>query len=164
MNIDPSNIEFYPQNGFGFQRGISEETGAAILDPVTTFSSAIFRNQAEASVMASVVADYIVWLRKAPPGGGVPAAFESPVYLGMLDNLEIRLRELCEMSESRSSGALRELVTALEALAPPGGAMAARLNSLEGDLQKEARERAETFRARYNPCELLSQQSRDALQ
>lgn len=160
MNIDSFNTGFYPQDELGLQRGIDEETGSAILGPVTRFSSAIFRTQAETLVMASVAADYIAWLRKAPPGGGVPNVSESPVYLGMLDNLEIRLRELCEMSQSRSMGALRELVTDLGALAPLGGAMAARLGGLEEDLQKEARERAEVFRSRYNPCTLLSDQAR----
>lgn len=164
MNIDSSNLDFYPQDGFGPQRGIDETTGTDILDPVTKFSSAIFRTQAETLVMASVVADYIAWLRKAPPGGGIPTATESPVYLGMLDNLEIRLRELCEMSQSKSTGALQELVAALGALAPPGGAMAARLCCLEEDLQKEAREWAEVFRSRYNPCALLSEQSRNTSQ
>lgn len=115
MNIDSSNLDFYPQDGLGPQRGIDETTGAAILEPVTNLSSAIFRTQAETIVMASVVADYIAWLRKAPPGGGIPTATESPVYLGMLDNLEIRLRELCEMSQSRSAGALQELIAALGA-------------------------------------------------
>lgn len=164
MNIDSTNLDFYPQDGFAPQRGIDEETGLAILEPVTKFSSAIFRTQAETTVMASVVADYIAWLRKAPPGGGIPSATDSPVYLGMLDNLEIRLRELCEKSESSNSGALHELVTDLEALAPPGGAMAARLGSLEDDLRKEAQERAKVFRSRYNPCALLSEQSRNTSQ
>lgn len=164
MNIDSTNLDFYPQDGFAPQRGIDEETCLAILEPVTKFSSAISRTQAETMVMASVVADYIAWLRKAPPGGGIPTATESPVYLGMLDNLESRLRELCEKSQSSNSGALHELVTDLEALAPPGGAMAARLGSLEEDLQKEARERAEVFRLRYNPCALLSEQSRNTSQ
>lgn len=161
MNIDPANVDFYAQDGFGSPRGIDEETGTAILDPVSKFSSAIFQSQAETLVMASVVADYIAWLRKAPPGGGIPSATESPVYLGMLDNLEIRLRDLCEMSQSRSTDALRELVAALQALTPPGGAMAAKLSSLEEDLQKEAQERAAVFRSRYNPCALLSEQSRN---
>ncbi|KAI7777141.1 hypothetical protein LA080_003986 [Diaporthe eres] len=164
MNIDSPNLDFYTRNGFSPQGGIDEATGAAILEPVTKFSSAIFQTQAETLVMASVVADYIAWLRKAPPGGGIPTATESPVYLGMLDNLEIRLRELCEMSRSRSTDALKELVAALGAIAPPGGSMAERLGSLEEDLQKEAQERAEVFRSRYNPCALLSQQSRDTSQ
>lgn len=164
MNIDSTNLDFYPQDGFAPQRGIDEETGLAILEPVTKFSSAIFRAQAETTVMASVVADYIAWLRKAPPGGGIPTATESPVCLGMLDNLEIRLRELCEKSQSSNASALQELVTDLEALAPAGGVMAARLGSLEEDLQKEARERAEVFRSRYNPCALLAEQSRNTSQ
>ncbi|KAJ0108706.1 hypothetical protein J7T55_011196 [Diaporthe amygdali] len=159
MNIDPSDIGFYPQDGLGFQTEINENIGAAFLEPITRFSSAVFRSQAETSVMASVVAEYIAWLRKAPPGGGMPTARESPVYLGMLETLETRLQELCDMSKSRSVVALRELVAALEALAPAGGAMAVRLASLEDDVEKEARERAEVFRSRYNPCALLSQQS-----
>lgn len=164
MNVDPINANFYPQDGSGPPKGIDEETGTAILDPVSKFSSAIFCTQAETLVMASVVADYIAWLRKAPPGGGIPSAAESPVYLGMLDNLEIRLRELCEMSQSRSTGALKELVANLQAVVPPGGAMAAKLGTLEEDLQKEAQQRAEVFRSRYNPCALLSEQSRNTSQ
>lgn len=160
MNIDALNAAVYPQDGLSSQRELDEDTGASILKPVKKFSSAIFRSQAETLVMASVVADYIAWLRKAPPGGGVPNVSESPVYLGMLDNLEIRLRELCEMSQSRSTGALRELVSDLGAIAPPGGAMASKLGSLEEDVQTEARERAEVFRSRYNPCALLSEQAR----
>lgn len=159
MNIDALDSTVYSQDGFGLRRELDEATGAAILEPVKRFSSAIFRNQAETLVMASVVADYIAWLRKAPPGGGIPNVSESPVYLGMLDNLEIRLRELCEMSQSRSTEALRELVSDLGAIAPPGGAMASGLGRLEEDLQKEARERAEVFRSRYNPCALLSEQA-----
>lgn len=164
MNIDSANLDFYSQGGFGPQRQINEETGLAILEPVTKFSSAIFRAQAETTVMASVVADYIAWLRKAPPGGGIPTATESPVYLGMLDNLEIRLRELCKMSQSSNAGALRELVTDLEALAPTGGAMAAKLGGLEENIQKEVQDRAEVFRSRYNPCALFSEQSRNTSQ
>lgn len=160
MNFDPSNFDFCPQHGFGIEKRVNEETGAAILEPVTNFSLAIFRNQAEASVMASVVADYIAWLCKTPPGGGI-ALSEQPVYLGMLGTLEVRLRELCEVSQSRSNAALRELVASLEALAPPHGPMATRLGSLEEDLQREARERTEAFRSRYNPCALLSEQSRN---
>jgi hypothetical protein len=160
MNIDSFDAGIYPQDGFVPQRKVDDNTGAAILEPVKKFSSAIVRNQAETLVMASVVADYIAWLRKAPPGGGIPNVSESPVYLGMLDNLEIRLRELCEMSQSKSTGALQELVADLGAIAPPGGAMAARLGSFEKELQKEARERAEFFRSRYNPCALLSEQAR----
>lgn len=159
MNIDSANLDFYSQGGFGPQTAIDEGTGLAILEPVTKFSSAIFRTQAETMVMASVVADYIAWLLKAPPGGGIPTATESPVYLGMLDNLEIRLRELCEKCQSSSYGALQELAAALKDLAPTGGAMAARLGSLEDDLQKEAQERAQVFRSRYNACALLSEQS-----
>lgn len=161
MNIDSFDASVYPQDMLAPRRGVDEDTGAAILGPITRFSSAIFRAQAETLVMASVVADYIAWLRKAPPGGGIPNVSESPVYLGMLDNLEVRLRELCEMSQSRSTSALRELVSDLGAIAPPGGEMAARLDSLEEDLQREARGRAEVFRSRYNPCALLSEQARN---
>ncbi|KAG8164269.1 hypothetical protein KVR01_006187 [Diaporthe batatas] len=158
MSMDPNGLDFFPHDSFVFQRGLSEEGGAAVLEPLKSFTSAVFRSQAEQSVMATVVADYLAWLRKAPPGGGIPAAAENPVYLGMLETLEKRLRELCDASRSRGGAAVRELVAALEAVAPPGGAMAARLGSLEEDVQKEALEHAAEFRARYNPCALLSKQ------
>lgn len=160
MNIDPGSLDFYPQNGFGCHRDFDEETGAAILGPVTTFSSAVLRNQSEASVMGSLVADYIAWLRKVPPGGGAPIN-EGPHYVSILETLETRVRELCDMSQSRTSSALQELVISLEQIAPPGGAMAARLTSLEDELQKEAHEHSEVFRSRYNICALLTEQARN---
>ncbi|KAH6645368.1 hypothetical protein BKA67DRAFT_110990 [Truncatella angustata] len=163
MNIDPVSLDFYAPNGFNCHRDINEETGAAILGPVTAFSSAVLRNQAEASVMGSLIADYIAWLRKVPPGGG-GSVNEGPHYVGILETLETRVRELCDTSQSRSSSALRELVTALEGIAPPGGAMATRLASLEDELQKEAQERAKFFRSRYNICALLTEQARNMSQ
>ncbi|KAF3011505.1 hypothetical protein E8E14_008236 [Neopestalotiopsis sp. 37M] len=163
MNIDPVGLDFYPHSGFDSHRNISEETGAAILGPVTAFSSAVLRNQAESSVMGSLIADYIAWLRKVPPGGG-GSVNQGPHYVGILETLETRVRELCDTSQSRSSSALQELVAALKVVAPPGGAMATRLDGLEDELQKEAAERAEFFRSRYNICALLTEQARNMSQ
>ncbi|KAH8129723.1 hypothetical protein LI328DRAFT_162876 [Trichoderma asperelloides] len=127
---------------------VSEETGAAILDTVTRFSSAVFRGQADACGMATSDANYIAWLRNAPQSG----------------TLETRLRELCDVSQSNNKSALEELVTALEEIAPPGRTTAMRLATLEEDLSKEVQERAEFFRTRYTPCALLKeQQARDGL-
>lgn len=162
-NIDPMNLDLYAPTGFDRHRAIDEQTGAAILGPITTFSSAVLRNQAEASVMGSLIADYIAWLRKVPSGGGTPLN-EGSHYVSILDTLETRVRELCEMNQSRSSSALRELITALEEIAPQGGAIATRLASLEGELKKETQERAASFRSRYNICALLTEQARNLSQ
>ncbi|KAI1878290.1 uncharacterized protein JN550_000472 [Neoarthrinium moseri] len=163
MNIDSVGLDFYAQNGFDCRKDINEETGAAILGPVISFSSTVLRSQAEASVMGSLIADYIAWLRKVPPGGG-GSVNEGPHYVGILETLETRVRELCDSSQSKSNSALRELITALEGIAPPGGAMATRLASLDEELQDQARERAEFFRSRYNICALLTEQARNISQ
>ncbi|ETS88150.1 hypothetical protein PFICI_01978 [Pestalotiopsis fici W106-1] len=162
MNIDPVGLDFYVSNAnvTDYHKNISEETGTAILGPVVAFSSAVLRNQAEASVMGSLIADYIDWLRKVPPGGG-GSVNQGPHYVGILETLETRVRELCDTSQSRSSSALSELITALKGVAPPDGALAARLDGLEDELQKEACERAEFFRSRYNICALLTEQARN---
>jgi len=153
MHMDASTLSFFPSDAFG-PPGISEEVGAALLEPVAAFSSAVFRNQAVTSVMASVAADYIAWLRQSP------STADSPVFLGMLDTIEARLRELCDEGRASSQSALCELVAALEALAPLGGAMAAKLGGLQASIQREAQEEADTFRSRYNPCVHLSEQLR----
>ncbi|KAK9788679.1 hypothetical protein SCARD494_09696 [Seiridium cardinale] len=158
MNLDTVDFDFHPQSGFDCHRDVNEETGATILGPVAAFSSAVFRNQAEASVMGSLIADYIAWLRKVPPGGGAPVNEESH-YVAILETLETRVRELCDTTQSRTRSALQELVTALEEIAPPGSAMATRLASLEDELLKEAQERSELFRSRYNICALLKEQA-----
>ncbi|KAK6066873.1 hypothetical protein SCUP234_11628 [Seiridium cupressi] len=158
MNIDTVSFDFHPQSGFDCHRDVNEETGATILGPVAAFSSTVFRNQAEASVMGSLVADYIAWLRKVPPGGGAPVNEESH-YVAILETLETRVRELCDTTQSKTRSALQELVTALEEIAPPGSAMATRLTNLEDELLKEAQERSELFRSRYNICALLKEQA-----
>ncbi|EHK39353.1 hypothetical protein TRIATDRAFT_133358 [Trichoderma atroviride IMI 206040] len=141
---------------------VSEETGAAILDTVAKFSSAVFRSQADACGMATSVADYIAWLRNAPQGGN-GMTNKDPIYMALLGTLETRLRELCEVSQSSNRSALRELVTSLEVIAPPGRATAIRLATIEEDLNKEVQERADFFRTRYTPCALLKeQQARDS--
>lgn len=159
MSIDPVGLDLYAQNGFDSSpSNISEDTGTAILEPVISFSSTVLRSQAEASVMGSLIADYIAWLRKVPPSGG-GSVNEGPHYVGILETLEARVRELCENNQSKSSSALQELVTSLKGIAPPGGSMATRLTGLGDELQEEARKHAEFFRSRYNICALLTEQA-----
>ncbi|KAI5867266.1 hypothetical protein GGS23DRAFT_168400 [Durotheca rogersii] len=137
---------------------VSEETGAVILNTLAAFSSAMFRTQCEAAGMASVVADYIAWIRAVPTNSS--PLNSSEVIRSMLENIEIRLRELGELAQQKHHGELRELLTALEGVAPPGGSMAARLSSLEEDLQRQSLELSQFFKTRYDPCTALAGQPR----
>ncbi|KAI1387736.1 uncharacterized protein F4822DRAFT_291240 [Hypoxylon trugodes] len=139
---------------------LNEDTGAAILDPFSTFCSSVVRRQCEMSGVASAVADYIAWIRSVPPSGAPLRA--NSIYQEMLQNIEIRVRELIEISQAGPHESFRETLAALERAAPSGGAVAARLASLEGDLQKKSQGHSDFFQNGYDACRRLSEQRRDA--
>ncbi|KAI0179650.1 hypothetical protein GGR52DRAFT_207890 [Hypoxylon sp. FL1284] len=135
---------------------ISEEAGVAILDPLSAFCASVVRRQCETSAVASAAADYISWIRKVPPSGS-PFRANSP-YHELLENIEVRVRELAETARANHDESLRETLAALEQLAPPGGAVAARLASFEEDLQRQAQEHERFLQANYDVCRRLSEQ------
>ncbi|KAK6215896.1 hypothetical protein LQW54_004076 [Pestalotiopsis sp. IQ-011] len=108
--------------------------------------------------MGSLIADDIAWLGNVPSGGG-GSINQGRHCVGILETLETRVRELCDTNRSRSSSALQEMVAALKDVAPPGGAMAERLDKLEDEVKKEAADHTEFFRARCNICALMTEQA-----
>lgn len=144
MNIDPVGLEFYPQDGLDPHSNISEEIEAAMLGTVAKVPSAVLRSQAGSSVMGSLIVHYIAWLSNVPLSGG-GSVNQSLHYVGILEMLEIQVREICDTNQSRSRSALKNLVAALQAVPPPGGVTAAGLENLEDEIKKEAAEGAEFF-------------------
>ncbi|RYP73827.1 hypothetical protein DL771_003405 [Monosporascus sp. 5C6A] len=141
---------------------ISEDAGAAILDPLLAFCSSVVRRQCEMSGVASAVADYVAWIRNIPQSGASPAT--SSVYKTMLENIEIRVRELIEIAEAGHPPSFREMLVALERSAPPGGSMASRLASLEEELQRQVHDHSHFFQTRYDACRRLAEQGRESPQ
>lgn len=136
---------------------LNEDTCEAVLDTLTTYCSSVVRRECEVAGIASAVADYIAWIRSIPPTGA-PQVTNS-VYQQMMENIEIRVRELVEVSQKRYPEPLRNLMGALEEAVPTGGAVAARVANLEDELQKQTRDHKNFFQTRYDACKLLSEQT-----
>lgn len=157
---EPMNLDFYAPpahddslnaNAFSFPQPAAP-AAITLLAPLTTFASTLLNTQAEAAVIAVVVADYIAWLRTSPLVAGL--ADQAPVFLGMLATLEDRLRELVDLQSHGSDIAVRDLGAVLRDMG-----MGSCVEGLEDRLLGEARQRGKAFRARYNPCALLSEQN-----
>lgn len=104
--------------------------------------------------VATAVADYIAWMRNIPSTGAPPVT--NAVYQQMLQNIEIRVRELAEISHEKHEVPLKHL---LEALGASGGDIAARVAGLEEDLQRQMRDQAAFFKTEYNACKFLADQT-----
>jgi hypothetical protein len=130
---------------------------AAILDPFAAYCSSVIRREAEVAGLATAVADYVAWMRNVPSTGAPPVT--TPVYQQMLENIEIRARELVEISQKQHDAPLRDLLTALRGDSAGGdGAMAARVAGLEADLQRQMGEHTAFFRTQYDACRFLKEQ------
>ncbi|OIW32211.1 hypothetical protein CONLIGDRAFT_629910 [Coniochaeta ligniaria NRRL 30616] len=135
---------------------MAEDTGVAtVLDPLAAYCSSVIRREAEMAGLATAVADYIAWMRNMPSTGAPPVT--NPVYQQMLQNIEIRVRELVEIAHKKHDGPLRGLLGALGGAS--GGDMAARVAVLEDDLQKQMRDQASFFKTEYDACKFLSEQA-----
>jgi hypothetical protein len=157
----PSPMSIRDSNGTTGNFKVSEETGVAILDPLVNFLSLISRSQNETIGMATVVAEYVGWMRNVPASGA--PLISNTTYKGMLETIESRIRELGEVAQAREQGPVRELVAALETIAPPGGTMATRLSDLEQELSKQTVNVSQFFQKSYDPCASLSGQSRTTI-
>ena len=134
----------------------SDDIGAALFTHLSAFSSTVFRNQSEISGIAFAVAEYIAWMRKVPPGVVPPNA--NLVYLGVLETIENRLRELREIAQTRHHAAFREMMAAIEGLGLLGSGAALNLRELDKELQKGTADLLHFFQTRYNASALLSDQ------
>lgn len=135
---------------------MTEEPGVGIvLDPLAAYCSSVIRREAEVAAVATAVADYISWTRNIPSTGAPPVT--NPVFQQMLQNIEIRVRELVEIAHKGHDVPLGNLLQTLRGAS--GSAMAARVDALEEDLQKQARDQTSFFKTEYDACKFLSEQT-----
>lgn len=136
--------------------GMAENTGvSAIVDPLAAYCSSVIRREAEMAGVATAVADYVAWMRNVPSTGAPPVT--NAVYQQMLQNIEIRVRELADRSLEKHEVPLKHLLGALGGAS--GGATAARVAGLEKDLQRQMRDQAAFFKTEYNACKFLADQT-----
>ncbi|KAI1422033.1 hypothetical protein F5Y12DRAFT_656544 [Xylaria sp. FL1777] len=132
-------------------RGHRADDANHILAELTAFGMAVFNTQAEIAGISSVVAEYLEWMRKAPPTNGQRPPKENPA---VLETLETRVRELNALASTRHMEAWRQSVNRLERI-PGVGAM---LNLFDNEMQRRSGETAEFFQANYDICSPLAEQ------
>lgn len=144
-------------------RGCRADDANHILAELTAFGMAVFNTQAEIAGISSVVAEYLEWMRKAPPASGPggssssssSAALSPPkANPAVLEALETRVRELNAMAGTRHADAWRQSVNRLERI-PGVGAM---LSLFDHEMQRRSGETAEFFHAGYDICQPLAEQ------
>ncbi|CAN8104620.1 unnamed protein product [Discula destructiva] len=152
-----------------------------IYEPMMTtmagFATAIFQGQAEICGISGVLTEHVAWLRKSPPGMVTPSGTNNAVYTNVLETIEIRLREIREIAETKHQQAFEEMAAAIKMLKPAaGGSVAAApeessssssrrnpasdIGELVGALQKQTAALSQFFQQRYNACVSLSEQIR----
>ncbi|KAB5571925.1 hypothetical protein GE09DRAFT_1054134 [Coniochaeta sp. 2T2.1] len=133
---------------------------STILTPLSAYCSSVIRRESEVAGLAASVADYLAWMRNVPYNGAPPAT--NAVFQTMLENIEIRARELVEISQRGHDGLLKELLGALSAGGCGGssGDMAAKVAELEEKLEGERREHSAFFKTEYDACKFLKEQMR----
>ncbi|KAI8627419.1 hypothetical protein F5Y19DRAFT_178664 [Xylariaceae sp. FL1651] len=122
-----------------------------ILAELTSFGMAVFNTQAEIAGISSVVAEYLEWMRKAPPTSGQGSPKANPA---VLEALETRVRELNAMASTRHMEAWRQSVNRLERV--PG--VSAMLSLFDGEMQRRNGETADFFHTNYDICTPLAEQ------
>ncbi|KAJ2991315.1 hypothetical protein NUW58_g2560 [Xylaria curta] len=132
-------------------RGQRADDANHILAELTAFGMVVFNTQAEIAGISSVVAEYLEWMRKAPPTNGQGSPKPNPA---VLETLETRLRELNLIAGTRHLEAWRQSVTRLERI-PGVGAM---LNLFDNEMQRRSGETAEFFQTGYDICSPLPEQ------
>ncbi|KAI1126477.1 hypothetical protein F5Y10DRAFT_211194 [Nemania abortiva] len=133
-------------------RGCRADDANHILAELTAFGMAVFNTQAEIAGISSVVAEYLEWMRKAPPANGQGGS--PKVNPAVLEALETRVRELNAMAGTRHMDAWRQSVNRLERI-PGVGAM---LNLFDNEMQRRSGETAEFFHNGYDICSPLAEQ------
>ncbi|KAJ3580219.1 hypothetical protein NPX13_g328 [Xylaria arbuscula] len=132
-------------------RGHRADDANHILAELTAFGMAVFNTQAEIAGISSVVAEYLEWMRKAPPTNGPGSPKANPA---VLETLETRIRELNALARSKHMEAWRQSVNRLERI-PGVGAM---LNLFDNEMQRRSGETAEFFQTNYDICAPLGEQ------
>lgn len=116
----------------------------------------MFQSHGEIAGLALVSADYMAWVRKVPSSLGPNT---NPVYAGILETIEERLRELRGMADTKHQVAFRKLLAALNGIEPCGRMLSQGLAAQETELQQRLEDITKYFQTQYNACALLSEQS-----
>jgi hypothetical protein len=132
-------------------RSLRPDDANHILAELTAFSMVVFNTQAEIAGISSVVAEYLEWMRKAPPTNGQGSPKANPA---VLEALETRVRELNAIAGTRHMEAWRQSINRLERI-PGVGAM---LSLFDSEMQRRSSETADFFLTNYDICQPLSEQ------
>ncbi|KAI1193352.1 hypothetical protein F5X97DRAFT_43005 [Nemania serpens] len=132
-------------------RGNRADDANHILAELTAFGMVVFNTQAEIAGISSVVAEYLEWMRRAPPTNGQGTPKANPA---VLETLETRVRELNALAGTRHMDAWRQSVNRLERI-PGVGPM---LNLFDNEMQRRSGETADFFHAGYDICSPLAEQ------
>lgn len=132
-------------------RGTRADDANHILAELTAFGMVVFNTQAEIAGISSVVAEYLEWLRRAPPTNGQGTPKANPA---VLETLETRVRELNALAGTRHMEAWRQSVNRLERI-PGVGPM---LNLFDNEMNRRSGETAEFFHTGYDICSPLAEQ------
>ncbi|KAI1780431.1 hypothetical protein F4818DRAFT_5335 [Hypoxylon cercidicola] len=126
-------------------RSNESEECTKVLDSVSEFSLSIFAAHAEMAGVASVVAEYLAWARKAPP------RLDSAQ---ILEILEARLRELHQMAESSHRAAWQHTTSTLENMSRA----TAQFKAVEEEMQNRTVRISRFFDGKYDVSVPLSEQ------
>ena len=116
------------------------------------FCSAAFATQTEIAGISSAVAEYLAWVRKKTFRSPVGATPEANLAL-MLETLELRVRELHEMAETRHWTAWEQVMTALKK-----DGLDAQFSAFEGEMQEQTDQAKQFFQENYDVTVPLSEQ------
>ncbi|XXH00678.1 hypothetical protein Hte_007028 [Hypoxylon texense] len=124
----------------------TEEYTKVLLEGIADLSVAIFAAHAEMAGVASVVAEYLAWVRKT--------ALKPPDSARILEILETRVRELHQMAENRHRSAWQHTTNMLENM----DRAAAQLKAVEEEIQSRTARVSQFFDGKYNVSVPLSEQ------
>jgi hypothetical protein len=127
-----------------------------MLSSFTGFATAAFSTQAEIAGIGSVVAEYLAWVRKTPGRMGRGAAADAN-WTGVLETLEMRVREVHDMAETRNWAAWEGMMNDM----PRTEALEGVLHACEGQVHERTEKIRRFFQECYDVNSALSEQMID---
>ena len=127
-----------------------------MLSSFTGFATAAFSTQAEIAGIGSVVAEYLAWVRKTPGRMGRGAAADAN-WMGVLETLEMRVREVHDMAETRNWAAWEGMMNDM----PRTEALEGVLHACEGQVHERTEKIRRFFQECYDVNSALSEQMID---
>ena len=140
--------------------GEQSEDCRRINSELTSFCSAVFATQAEIAGISSVVAEYLAWVHKRPPRSAGGAALEAN-WAVVLETLELRIRELHDMAETRHWAAWEQMMAMLKT-----DGLDAQFSAFEGKVQERTEKTKQFFQESYDvtvplPEQMVRDQKKD---